>query len=250
MLLLLAALADELRTVLDLCPENIPLEMNRLRAWEARMGETEVRLVRTGVGPARSAAAFARALEIWKPDAAWVTGFAGALDPALASGHLLIADRAVLISSGRGRERPQGTYPLCDTADLLRIAQRAGLPASVGAILTSDRVVAEPESRQELHHRSACCAVDMETAALARIASMHSLPFSCIRAIADEAGDRIVHREKIGSQAGPTGRRQIQVLDPDGAVHPWQSRTAKARRSLRRFFEELVTQGGGERSPR
>ncbi len=108
-------------------------------------------------------------------------GIAGALDPALMPGDILLAD-AVLTEDGT-------RYP-ADAA--WRAALQAGLPgAGRGDLLGVSRIVAGTAEKARLFSTRGLGAVDMESHHAAALAAAHGLPFAAIRAIADTAADEL-----------------------------------------------------------
>ena len=114
-------------------------------------------VARTGSGPARARAAAEALAAAAHPGAIAVAGVAGALVPDLAPGTLVVADRVI---------DEQGTLVASlQSAGLIAAAmQRRGLPAVVGTVATSDRIV-RGARRSELAAKGAI-AVDMESSAL------------------------------------------------------------------------------------
>jgi adenosylhomocysteine nucleosidase len=92
------------------------------------------------------------------------TGFCGALDPALRIGDIVI-----------------------DSAATEPRQWRNWLQATAGQILCSDRVAVTSAEKLALHAETGAAAVEMEAAAVARIAKKWSVPFYSIRAVSDVA---------------------------------------------------------------
>jgi adenosylhomocysteine nucleosidase len=101
-----------------------------------------------------------------RPRLVIMAGYAGALDPDLRVGDVVIASEVVDESGGR--------WKTC-------------YPASRGRILTVDRLVGNAEEKRELGRRHQANAVDMESAAVAQVCVEHGVPFWCVRAISDDA---------------------------------------------------------------
>lgn len=94
-----------------------------------------------------------------------LAGFAGALDPSLRVGELVVAEGANLLQSS----------PLC----------------RFGSIHTSGHIVATPEEKGELFARTGAVAVDMESEVVREYARSLGVRFATIRAISDAARDAI-----------------------------------------------------------
>lgn len=209
-LLVVAALAEELQTALE--------------SLGPRGSEGPIRFLKTGVGPERAARGLRRALEKGQADWVLIAGYAGALDPGLRVGDLVAAQLAILLSrDGDVLE----TRELCACDYLLEQAKAARLSASRGDMVTSYVPVVDPRQRSLLFTRFGAAAVDMETAALARVAACFHVPVACVRVITDEAG------ETCPSSKAKTYRSSW-----------WEARSAVARTSLKRFFAAFFQAGG------
>lgn len=106
-------------------------------------------------------------------------GCAAALAPDIRQGQLILAEKVL---------DEQGVpYPVHrDWRQTL--SQTLGtLEPSGGTLLASARVIADPEEKMRLHEATGALALDMESGALARLASEAQLPFLVIRSVSDEA---------------------------------------------------------------
>jgi adenosylhomocysteine nucleosidase len=142
--------------------QNLPLAVDWTR--HVRLNGNELLLIANGVGVARSAAAV-DAAGPWKPEALASTGFCGALDPQLKIGDIVAAECVV-----HGAQR--------------YATAQAGGPA----VVTTDRVVQTAAERRNLFATGAA-AVDMEAAGVASRAMALNLPFFCVKAVSDTAGE-------------------------------------------------------------
>jgi adenosylhomocysteine nucleosidase len=111
-------------------------------------------------------------------------GFAGALDPSLQGGQLIVPDCVVDRHGNRYETHRHWSKTLLELlADSLR--------PDTGELAESATVIADDAARKDLWVRLHRCAVDMESAAVAKVARSADLPFLAIRAITDRCGDRI-----------------------------------------------------------
>lgn len=151
----------------------------------------------SGVGPQRAHAA-GKLLLKYGITALVSWGCAGALDPRLASGHLVLPTHIincdnVMIPVNASWHR--------------RLYHRltAELDVSTEALLASEKIITEPTIKRHLLARYQAVAVDMESAALGLLAQEHKVPFLTIRAIVDTATMTIP-------------RLALQALDPVGRL--------------------------------
>ncbi|MEP6893903.1 MAG: 4-hydroxy-3-methylbut-2-enyl diphosphate reductase [Gaiellaceae bacterium] len=151
----------------------------RLEAVAVRRGLPEAQVVRTGMGRERSLDAVARRRGLANGAVA-VAGVAGAVEPTLRPGDVVIATE---VRSEDGRVRR------CPSAALLATAVRArGVRVVSGPVLSADRLIGAAE--RERLCADGIVAVDMESAWLAETAGEH--PLAVLRVVADEPGRRLL----------------------------------------------------------
>jgi adenosylhomocysteine nucleosidase len=141
-------------------------------AAEARIARRLGWRVSVGGGTAPGAEVAARRLVDEGCDALISFGLAGGLDPALRPGDLVVPSTIILDGAHHA------TDP--ELSDLLG-------GATGHAITASDVVLTSAEEKRALHGRTSAVAVDLESGAVARIASARGIPFAALRAICDPA---------------------------------------------------------------
>ena len=166
----------------------------------------------SGIGGERAARA-AQALLEAGAEALLCFGLGGALDPALRCGDIVLATAVLTVGSGDPDARG-------DSPGLARIATggewRAGLARRLaglgrihlGTVLSSTELVSSARRKQQLFTQSGALAVDMESAAVGRVALQHKVPFMALRVIADTAQDslpRVLHSALGSGTALPRG---------------------------------------------
>jgi adenosylhomocysteine nucleosidase len=129
-------------------------------------------LLANGPGPALSAKAVREAARRTDIRALISTGFCGGLDPALGVGDIVIGNTVLDYPSGG---RFEAAVP------------SGGAAAKVGLILSMDRVAITAGEKAALQRSTGACCIEMEAAAVARLAREFEVPFYCIRAISDPA---------------------------------------------------------------
>lgn len=162
--LVVAAERREFDGILKRAGESRPLDWPTARfAREAQWKGDRWWFVANGPGPAL----VERMLDVPKPNVTGLisTGLCGALDPALHVGDIVVWRReANLFPSSR-------------------------LPVHTGEIVSQDTVAATARAKRELREQSRAIAVEMEAAAVSRVAERWNLPFRCIRAVSDTADE-------------------------------------------------------------
>ena len=250
MILIVAALAEELATGLNLCTRREKQRRPGLSLWTGEYRGRTAQFLKLGIGPHRAAAELSAALATLKPNAVLNIGYAGALDPALELGDIVIGTRADLLSSeSRGapldRLGLEGSWPLCAADELLGKALSCGLRARAGIVLTSRWVMGAPEHKRILFDRFGAAVVDMETAALARVAAAASVPLGCARAVSDRAQDDFLAFLSYDPETGAV-RRAARGIAAGGwlrRLHEWRAGSAAARRSLSSLLGRVLEAG-------
>lgn len=143
----------------------------RARAWQGLLGPAECVAVAGGMGSSAAAAACSFAESLSDLDELISFGWAGALSCGMQGG---CAYRVTEVIDGTNGERFMAT-PLASSGAALRL-------------VTTDRVVLAQEKRA-LADRYQAVLVDMEAAAVARIAQSKGIPFACIKAVSDTPAD-------------------------------------------------------------
>ncbi len=157
-------------------------------------------------GARRLAAAGARALLSW--------GMAGGLDPALAAGTLVLPYE-VLSSAGARFLTAQGWR------ERARAAVAAIHPVCSGRLLTTRAALDSAAAKALAFRDTAAVAVDMESAAVAEVASAAQLPFLAVRAIVDTASQAVPRAALRAATVGADALRLGRLL---GALAraPWE----------------------------
>jgi adenosylhomocysteine nucleosidase len=111
----------------------------------------------------------------YRPKLVLSAGFAGALDPSLAIGDIVLATDVVDMEGNR--------WPVTWPAEPLKGVWRP--PIRRGRVLTSPKLVESPAEKAEWAQRRQAMAVDMESSVLARMCYQKEVPFGCVRAVSD-----------------------------------------------------------------
>lgn len=212
-------------------------------AREARCLEPQRRSLTVACSGARSerARVLAEALAADGCPALISFGLAGGLDPALASGALVVADRIVA---------PDGRTVVADVAWRHRLLAAIGgeSGACAGAVIGCDEAVGTADAKAALFARTGAAAVDMESHAVAEVAERLSLPVLVVRAIADPADQRLP--DWLGGVIGADGKPRLSAVVFGLAACPSDLATLirlgrDARRGLRTLSRVAARSGPG-----
>ncbi len=158
----------------------------------------QVVLCKSGVGKVNAAICTQLLIDHYDADAIWFTGVAGALDPRLTIGDIVISTECMqhdVDASALGF--PRGVIPyeshslFAADQTLIEAAVKAGksLETNVykGRILSGDQFIADEEVVRSLHEQFNGMCTEMEGAAVAQVCHKNEIPFVIIRSISDRA---------------------------------------------------------------
>lgn len=197
MIAILGAMEVETELLLEQLSDGQLTEQAGVRIHRGRLHGREVLLATCGIGKV-NAARVATMLISAGAGALVFTGVAGALDPQLEPGDVVISSDCVqhdvdVTALGYAPAEIPGE-PLAWQADsqLLELAQAAcrdaGLERSfTGRVLSGDTFLADPERAALLHRDLHGSCVEMEGAAVAQVCAASSVPFVVIRSVSDRA---------------------------------------------------------------
>ena len=141
-------------------------------------------------------------------------GIAGALDPSLKVGDIVVASGVI-----------GATNDVRATSDswrngVISILSDQVRSVSEGLIYGSDTAIASAREKSEIHQKTGALCVDMETHRLARVALETSTPFLVIRVISDDA-NQTIPTAALGV-IGIDGKPQIGRVLSRVLRSPWQ----------------------------
>jgi adenosylhomocysteine nucleosidase len=129
-------------------------------------------------------------------------GFAAALDDRITPGCLIIPERIVAASGEIHQVNTEWHQRLYQTLE-------RKYPVHTEALVESDAIMKTAAEKRALAKRTQAAATDMESAAQARLAQEHKLPFVALRAIVDTVSTDIP--ENV-----------LKALDPQGNINVWK----------------------------
>lgn len=173
---------------------------------EARLARRLSPRIGIGGGTAAGAEAAARLLVAEGAEALVSFGLAGGLQPLLRHGKILIPGEIRLLTGERLPTDPE-------------LSKRLGGPTE-HAILGGDQIVIEPSAKLLLWKQTGGAAVDLESAAVAKVAGEYGLPCAALRVICDPASRRLPAAALSGLDSA--GRIALGRVLRALAVRPWQ----------------------------
>jgi adenosylhomocysteine nucleosidase len=190
----------------------------------------------SGVGRAAAAAAARQLVAGHQPRLLVSAGFAGGLDPALRRGAAVRPDTVVT----DGATRP-----------LALVAPPGEAAHGPLTIVTVDAVAATVEMKRRLAERTGGRLVDMETYAVAEVATAAGVPCAAVRVISDDAHETLPGEvaslanpqsalRRLGTLVGAVGRRPAAVAD---FWRLWE-RSVVDSRTLAAAVAEAIRQSG------
>jgi adenosylhomocysteine nucleosidase len=190
---IIAPMPNELRPVVRMLGLRRTGERSGMPVYKGTVDGIEVVATRTGIGPALAEKAMEELLQLADVDRVIVVGIAGGLEPVSAVGDLIVPQVVVDDATGeRFRATPAGDVT---PSGVLRTGGEADYGLDDGDVA---------RLREE-----GFTALDMETAAVARVCARRGLPWLAFRAISDMAGD---------SSLGPV---VMTLVNPDGSPRAW-----------------------------
>jgi adenosylhomocysteine nucleosidase len=155
-----------------------------------RLGGQGVVVSISGFGKVAAASTVTSMLDRFDAEAVVFSGVAGALDPDVTRGDVVIADELVQHDFDASPLFPRFVIPSLQVDRIPGDAARAGATVHRGLILSGDRFIDNDADRAELRSLFPdALAVEMEGAAVAQVCAERRVPFVVIRAISDTADD-------------------------------------------------------------
>ena len=174
------------------------------RPGAARVAVTGIGSAAAAEGARRLVAAGCRSLASF--------GLAGALDPSLAAGAIVLPEEVVLAGGASLRTADEWR------ARAVRALEALDRPVACGKLLTSARALGSVAGKASAFAASGAVAVDMESFAVAQVAAASGLPFIAVRAIVDTAEDEVP--PALATAADEAGELSVGRILGRLAVHP------------------------------
>jgi adenosylhomocysteine nucleosidase len=184
-------------------------------------------LVCGGIGAEAARRAAEAMIALYSPAAIYSTGFAGALDPKLKVGDILLPRRLVDAGDGSCVEMEIG-----------------------GGVLVSFGAVAGKAQKEKLREAFSAHAVDMEAGAVARAAQLRGVRFAVVKVISDEFDFDLPETERFVDANGRFLEARFALF---AAIRPWlwvrvlrlAANSGRAARALSEWLEKNMVRMAG-----
>jgi adenosylhomocysteine/aminodeoxyfutalosine nucleosidase len=196
---IMGAMPEEIEPLLKKVENIRKVEYANNSYYEATYMGKELVIAYSKIGKVFSSLTASTLLEKFGCTKLLFSGVAGAINPALKIGDLIIADKLCqhdLDISIFGHDYgyvPEGAVYVASDADLRNIAkevaQKSELSLIEGTIATGDQFVASTERKAFITKHFQADALEMEGASVAVVCDALNVPFFILRAISDTAND-------------------------------------------------------------
>jgi len=243
---LICAIPQELAHLHTLLDDAVPVQAAHTEFVTGTLDGHDVVLVGSGMGKVNSALVATVLADRFGCGAIVFSGVAGGLDPELAVGDVVIADRVIQHDAGLIEDAGLQTYqpghvPFMNPTDVLgyrvdedllaRVVERLAdftLPTAAirfGTVLSGDQYLHSEVTRERLHRDFGGLAIEMEGGAVAQVAEAFGVPWLVIRALSDLAGrdsrfDFLAFVDEVAASSVAILRHLLPVLSPFARHRP------------------------------
>ena len=197
MIAIIGAMPEEIAELLKLLENKQDIKSTAFTLYSGVLEQHQVLIAQCGIGKV-NAAALTQLMLMQGAKKVIVTGVAGAVDPDLKVGDIVISDDAVqhdVDVTGLGYkvgEVPGETLNYLADKHLQTLALDSArsleeINSVVGRIASGDQFIYDPEVARWLHKTFQASCAEMEGASVAQVCSKWSVPFVIIRSISDTA---------------------------------------------------------------
>lgn len=174
-----------------------------------------------------------------------ICGYAGGLNPECEPGDIVVAEQVIDNITGRGVSRVDSA--LFRTAESICASALLGdFAVWRGTLVTTERVLTQSAEKHALIAKTPAVAVDMETAAIARIAHERKVPWLSVRVITDGLNDTLPFDfNALADEDGNVNRGRVVCA---ALTHPWKipalirlgTRSSLAANNLATFLKAFL----------
>lgn len=196
---IIGAMDEEIERLLDVITDTKQTLHAGITYYEGQLCGLPVILCKSGVGKVNAAVCTQVLIDRFSAERIIFTGVAGAVDPALEIGDLVISTECLqhdMDASALGFKRGEIPYAKLSVfpADeqLIMVAYESGkslfeLKVVKGRVLSGDQFIADKAVVQALYEEFQGACLEMEGAAVAQVCFMNQVPYVVIRSMSDKA---------------------------------------------------------------
>ena len=222
---IMGAMREEIEPLLEFFGKYKSTDYAGNTYYETEYKNLQIVLAYSKIGKVNSAITASVMCEKFKAEKLLFSGVAGAVNPSLKVGDLIIADKLVqhdvdITAFGHpwGFIPESGDFVSSDSAlnELAKkVASTLGIPLMIGSIATGDQFVASEDKKNWIQTTYKADALEMEGASVARVCECFGVPFMVLRAISDAADmdAGFSFDEFLVSSAKTSAKFLIQMLD-------------------------------------
>lgn len=189
---LIAAMPEETKPLLRRLRTYRTDKLGDFPCYHFTLGGRECCLVESGMGPRRARAAAHALLTAVSPRLMLSFGFAGAVTPGPSVGDIVVAERILCCHERLFTEEAGISRTMTDTLiSSLRQPDERAFSLFRGTFVTTTEIAAKKEVVRRLPSGTPYPALEMETAAVARITAEARVPLVALRAISDDATEEL-----------------------------------------------------------
>jgi len=239
---LIAAMPEEIEPLLRQIGSYTQGKLCGFAAYQFTVGAREIRLIESGLGPERGAAAAQALITASTPELVINFGFAGAMTAGPKVGDLVVAERLLSCRNGSFQEQRGLAEELTNRLIGFLAEDFSGKTFQIfrGTFIMAERIMGKRELAGLLPAGLANPVLEMESAAIAQEAAEVNVPLCAIRAISDSA------EEELGFAIEDLTDREMKVrlgkVLLTVAKKPWiVPQLLRLARNSRRAGENLAT---------
>jgi adenosylhomocysteine nucleosidase len=195
---IIGAMDDEIALLLEGMPEHSVTASAGIEFRVGKFQSKQVVVCKSGVGKVNAAVCTQILIDRFGVDAIIFTGVAGALDPQLNIGDIVVSTECQQHDMDvTALGFPKGTIPFAELSvfqadpELVELAYSAASQfdgqAVRGKVLSGDQFVANRDTVEQLREELQGTCTEMEGAAVAQVCAMNGFPFVIIRSMSDRA---------------------------------------------------------------
>lgn len=184
--LILAALHDEIREFKNKMAVDCTVHFQPGVFYRGKVFEKEASLLVTGIGAKHVERGLASVLRLERPDVLLLAGCCGGASPVAGNGKLVLVDR---VADAQSEKEWRADKNLLEAAKKISEVQK--ISYQIGGMAAVDRVIIHPHEKADLGATHSVIALDMESAAVARFAVEHKIPWLAAKAVLDPVEERL-----------------------------------------------------------